>query len=334
MRRKQDTTPESTPTPVHSQEGIEASSEVLFDEPLAIDPTNQIDQQKDTPKLHISVESKKGHSPWQKIKIVGGLVIAGCVAAGAYEVWQALHGQDATHEYHADIEQKETKVYKDVALQLAQIESTFHLKQNTVLDRADGAFIDWNPVNYDTHIDTDITTEVQGAIVVERLEATRDDAAGTLSVVIDGELTTSTPAVDWQENELPIEIGGLDIGVGTGEINKATQSANELVQAAGGIAAACALRDESVQDLLGEGVVDFLASTSFSDGIDPQNITVTIVDIDEQSNAVYDAMIDEFDEAKSTISERYDGEENTFSVSSRNLTNCDKHTINIVSVEQ
>lgn len=300
---------------------------------LPVEPMPKVGEvQSVAPEVTIRLE-QPGRSLWQKVKLGGAVVLAGLGAWGAYAAWQMIAGQDETNQYHSDITLKETKVYKDVALQLATFESTFHLKQDTVLDRADDAFIDWNPINYDTHIDTDVTTEVQSGVRVGRLTATRDDASGTLAVVIDGEITTSTPAVDWNKNSLPIEIGGMDIGVGTGEINKATDSANELIQAAGGIASACALRTNSVQELFATGVVDFLTSTSFADGIDPENITVTITDLDEQADTVYDTMVDDFEATKSRIKERYHGKENSFSVTSKNLTNCDKHTIAIVDSE-
>lgn len=289
----------------------------------------QVDAQPNA-DIHVTIDQKQPGNLMKRVKaglVLGGLTLA---AWGGYQVWQMLHGQNAAHQYSTEVEQKETRVYKSVYLNLAEIESEFHIRQETTLDRADDAFIDWNPIDFNTLIDSDITTEVHSGIVVDRLEAARDNIAKTLTVVIDGELTTTTPAVDWDSNRLDVEMRRFSVGVGPGELNKARHSAEQLIQASGGIAAACALRDNDVQEVLGQSIEDFLASTSFSDGIEPENIQVTINEVDAIADKVYDQSLSEYRKTVAKIRKRYDGKSSTFKVKNRNLTNCDRHKITIV----
>jgi hypothetical protein len=296
---------------------------IVGEESLSVKPPN-VD-------INVSVDQKRPGRIMRGAKtvfIIGGLCAIGY---GGYRLWEMFHGQDATHGYAAEMSQKETKVFKRVYLNLAEFDSEFHLHQETTLDRSDDALIDWNPFDYNTEIDTDITTDVRAGLIVERLAATRDDTTKSMQVVIDGDLTTTTPAVDWDTNKIDVSLQRFSVGVGTGEINKARHSAEQLVQAAGGLAASCALRDNDVQDMLGQSVEDFLASTSFSDGIDPKNITVTINNLDRKADAVYGHMMGEYSSTLHKIKDRYDTSKgHQFKVKSRNLTNCDRQKITIV----
>ena len=262
-----------------------------------------------------------------RAKLAGRVMMAGLAVAGAAQVWDFITADGDVHSFESEILPKETMVFEDVSLNLARIESTFHIKQETKLDRGEDSLIDWNPTFFNTELDQDITTISSSGVTVERLEAELDPNSKTMNVVIDGGIRSTLPAIDWDENELKVEMTSKSIGIGSGELDKAKHSALQLIQRAGEISTACALRDNEVQDLFGEGVVRFLKSTSFADGVEPENITVTIRGLDESADEAYDEAIVRYDDTKDKISDRYNGKENTFTIKDSNLVNCDNHNI-------
>ncbi len=266
-------------------------------------------------------------------KLVGYGTAAALVAAGAMQVkdWVEGFSPDATHKTDLTVGAPETRVYQNVHVDLATMESKFPIELHTSLDRP-------GPFNCDTETrhtgregeDKKIVTTTDAGMVVDSLSVTKED--GRVRVVVDGDIHLSQTAVDYDENMLQVRgaSGSVDVCVGTGEVTDALNILNRAIQHAGGIASACALDSPVGRSAFEEGIVSFVSSTELVAGSDPGDIDVELPSYDRSADAVYGAQVKEFRESVSGAIDEYLSETAQHEqprINDQQLLDCSQHTI-------
>lgn len=287
------------------------------------------------PPVEVTVdvnESAKRFGGFGKVRAIGVAGIALFAGVGAHSIYERLFGSEPNQGYEATVEVIEKRVFENVELELLGVDSDIHIEQTTRLDRENdfGLFtVDLNPFSYDTHLDTEVTTSSEVGINISRLEAEVDAEGATMDVVVDGEITLDQPSIDWDEDSVDIELrDGNQLGVGTGEMNKARSAAMRLIQRAGEISNSCALKMNDIKELFIRGIVTHLKTMSFSDGIAPEDITVSMPNLDLSVDAIHGRSLEELDRTINDIREEsYPDSNNKFEVDTSQLTDCESHNI-------
>lgn len=261
------------------------------------------------------------------------MAAAGVLFAGAVQIkdWVDSFTPNAKHKTALTIGAPETKVYKNVHLDLATIQSAFPVSLRTSLDR-------FGPSNCDTETlhtgkkgeDPKIETTTDAGLVLDSISVTNEN--GIITAIAGGEIHLSKSFVDYDENTINVEgaSGGLDACIGTNEITQARHIIDVAVQHAGGIAAGCALESTVGRDAFTKGLADFVITTNLARGVDPSAITVEIPDYQESAQSIYGHQVAKFYDAVNGVVNSYlnqteDHDEPRLNFSQ--LIDCDQHDI-------
>lgn len=262
----------------------------------------------------------------------------GFVAAGLLTLATSLDMFDveSTHKASLEVAPPETKVYKDVRLNLARVESKFGLTLDTSLDRP-------GPSNCDTSTrhtgkkgeDPKIKTTVRAGVKLDQLKLIESTDKSSLEAVVIGSTVLNETSVDYAENKINVSgaSGVLDVCVGTGEVSSALNIVNTSIQHAGQIAAACALQGDSGREAFYGGVREFVRSTDLGGNYGVGDISVIIEKYEEDTKELHSDAVDTFQKKVGEAIDEYLAETDNHTVAERNtedLFDCDKHSIQFV----
>lgn len=263
------------------------------------------------PNRHIRSTKDRAPRPGRvrrTVKTIGYVAAAGVLAAGVLQIkdWVTGFNPKTQHKVELEVGAPRTKVYSDVHLDLAGIDSTFALTLKTSLDRP-------GPFNCDTETqhtgkkgqDPKITTHTDAGLVVDSLRVTRDGSR--VVATVEGDLRLGRSSVNYDQQMINVEgaSGGVDVCVGTHEITAARNIIDRTVQHAGGIAAACALEDEAGERAVRLGLAQFVANTDLANGTPAEAIDVEIPDYDRSAQAVYGEQVSSFELSVSGVIDNY-----------------------------
>lgn len=296
------------------------------------------------PSVNVVVEQQRPSKFMRRAKMVGIGALAATVGIAGIQVKQWIDGWrnpfngKSSHLVDLTIDAPETKVYENVYLNLAQMQSTFGLSLDTSLDRP-------GPFNCDTRTrhtgmkdeDDKITTTSNAGIIVDSLSVTRDGE--TVTAELSGNITLSETAVDYGENNINVKgaTGGVDICVGTNEITKARGIVDVAVQEAGRVATGCALQDDAGYEIFKRGVRNFVANTDLAKGLDEEQLAgmeVEIANFSASADAIYGASVKSFRQAVDQVVGEYLAETDDHAepnLNDRDLLNCAMHTISLAT---
>lgn len=296
------------------------------------------------PQIDIVVATERGGKFMRNVKRVGVVGLVGAVGIAGLQVkqwvedWRNPFGAPSEHKAELAVDAPQSEVFEDVYLNLATIESTFGVSLDTSLDRP-------GPFNCDTQTrhtgkkdeDDKITTSTHAGLEVDKLSVKREGDQVVAS--IEGDIVLTDPSVDYRRNSIAVEgmSGGVDVCIGTNEITWARNIVDTAVQGAGGVAASCAMQDESGEKVIKDGIRTFVASTDLADGLSEQEINdmdVVIDNYDTSSDAMYGKAVQAFrrdvgDVMQDYLDETKDGSHKKPEINDSDLLDCSKHKITI-----
>lgn len=290
------------------------------------DYTSQAPEQQETMNGKKLKEANRRPGRVRKsAKIFGALALAGGVATLGLKAKDLISdfSPHAEHKVELTVGSPESRVYQNVKLNLASIDSTFPVSLRTSLDR-------FGPVNCDTETDQKITTQTDAGMKVEKLEITKEK--GNLTVKMDGNLALSNSSVNYDTNLVDVKgANGMDICVGTHEITSARHILDVTIQHSGGIAAACALESPIGEGVLKNSIAAFAVTTSEGAGFDPKKVNVSLNNsYDQDARSIYGAQVAGFNHEVDKVISDYLGETTDHAEPQTNFTqlmDCSTHTI-------
>lgn len=297
-----------------------------------------------SPQIDIVVATERSGKFMRNVKRIGVVGLVGAVGIAGLQVkqwvedWRNPFGAPSEHKAELTVDAPKSEVYEDVYLNLATIESTFGVSLDTSLDRP-------GPFNCDTQTrhtgkkgeDDKITASTHAGLEIEKLSVEREGDRVVASV--GGDIVLTDPNVDYRKNSIDIEgmSGGVDVCIGTNEITWARNIVDIAVQGAGGVAASCAMQDDSGKKVFEDGIRSFVASTDLVDGLSEQGINdmeVVIDDYDKSADAMYGKVAQAFRRDVGGVMEEYlaetkDGSHKKPKINDSDLLDCSKHKITI-----
>lgn len=288
-------------------------------------------------QLEISVNQKKRGGIRRTVKTIGYVAAAGVIAAGALQIkdWVTGFNPKTSHKVELEVGAPRTKVYSDVHLDLAGIDSTFPLTLHTSLDRP-------GPFNCDTTTqhtgkkgqDPKITTHTDAGLVVDSLRVTQKN--NKVVATVEGDLRLGKSSVDYDSQTINVKgaSGGVDVCVGTHEVTAARNIIDRTVQHASGIAAACAVEDEAGERAIKLGLAQFVAKTELAGGKPAEAIEVDIPDYDRSAQAIYGEQVSAFESSVSGAIDDYLRETSDHAkpqINDSALLDCSQHYIRFES---
>lgn len=284
--------------------------------------------------VRVQVEQSRFRSVGKLFKKAGYVAIAGLVAAGGLYIKDLIEGfsPDSQHKAELAIGAPETKVYEDVYVNVARIDSKFPLTLKTSLDRP-------GPFNCDTvteHTgkegeDKKISTETQAGLIIDELSVTVDGSK--VEAVVNGDIHLTKSVVDYDANRINVQgaKGGVDVCVGTHEITAARHIVDVAVQHAGGVAAACALKDPAGESVFDEGLKKFVKTTLVKDNKEKE-ISVSVPEYSTSVDGIYGQQVGQFEHQVNKVLGDYldetDGHDPA-KLNESDLIDCSKHKITI-----
>ncbi|MCA9377276.1 hypothetical protein KC685_05160 [Candidatus Dojkabacteria bacterium] len=285
--------------------------------------------------LTINIEHKQPKTGFiKKAKRVGA---AALVVAGGYGAYNFVQGlmSDEEAQFSAEVEVDETRVYvyENTPIQLAEIESDISLDIEAGYDRTGPFGIDINPINNMYKLDQDgLTTSTNAEILVEQMRVEETD--DMVNVYLGGELGLSNASINWAEEDMEgADITWNSYSIGNDTKDKIDNDALEITQGSSGVAAACGLRDETVQESLTGGVANFLSIVNPNLVESGKPIKVFIDNLDEQADSIYAEEVDKLNEIVDGIRLRYDGENDVFVVDISQILDCSDQDIRLAEDE-
>ena len=251
-------------------------------------------------QLEISVNHKKPGGIRRTAKTIGYVAAAGLVVAGALQIkdWVTGFSPKTKHKVDLAVGAPQTRIYNDVHLDLAGIDSTFPLTLRTSLDRP-------GPFNCDTETlqtgkkgqSPKITTHTDAGLTIDGLEVKNQN--GTITATVNGDVRLSRSSVDYDKQTIDVKgaSGGVDVCVGTHEITAARNIVDRTVQHAGGIAAACALESPLGVTAFKNGIAEFVTNTDLANGKPAEDIQVELPDFEQSAKAVYGEQVADFEQS-------------------------------------
>lgn len=285
--------------------------------------------------VHVSVDHKHPGKFAKGAKTVACIGLVGLAVAGVLEVkdWVENFSFSSKHKVELAVGAPRTKVYKDVHLDLAGIDSTFAVSLHTSLDRP-------GPFNCDTDTmhtgkkdeDPKITTHTDAGLVLDSLTVTRDGDGKKVTAVAGGDIHLGRSSVDYDESTIKVHgaDGNVDVCIGTSEVTSARHIDDIAIQHAGAVAAACALEDKAGKKAFDQGLAEFVTKTDLAKGVDPEAISVEMPDFDKSSAATYGTTAKEFNSAVNGAIDEYLAQTSNHEepkINAAALLDCQKHDI-------
>lgn len=302
-----------------------------------VDQVASVDPQVKPADVVLNIEHKRPGRIMRVVKTVGCVAVAGVLVAGALQIkdWVSGFSAESKHELELSVGAPQTRMYNDVHLDLAGIDSTFPLTLKTSLDRP-------GPFNCDTETqhtgkkgqDPKITTHTDAGLIVDGLSVS--NRGGEVVATVEGDVRLSRSSVDYDEQSIDVRgaSGGVDVCVGTHEITAARNIVDRTIQHAGGIAAACALESPVGETAFKKGIAQFVAKTELAEGKPAEAITVEIPNYDRSAKAVYGEQVADFQTSVNGVIYSYLKETDDHAeprINDQALIDCSQHVIRFVS---
>ena len=268
----------------------------------------------------------RGPSRTKLALYAGGIVL---VASGAYAIYQGITSGGGNHmKGKAEVEETHVEVYPHPPIELAGIRSSISLELNASKDRV-GVIpgVDMIPFNQEfTLKQDDLETETTATLVPDsmRVEETPDKFIATF----DGIMDLSRANIDWTTQEF----SGVDmatwssVSFDTKFMGSVENDALEILQGSGEVAAACAVRDDEVKDVITAGVENFLRIVNPRfDG--NKKLEVRIEGLDSKTEGLYVDAVEGLQSIVNGIEDDYEGRADTFEIDISQILDCSKQDI-------
>ncbi|MCA9347840.1 hypothetical protein KC867_00345 [Candidatus Saccharibacteria bacterium] len=272
---------------------------------------------------HGSGNFKRGLMKYGAIGTLAALAIG-----GAYK-WIQGFNIEAGREAVVEAGSADSRIFEDVSLQLAGIESEFPLQVAVKLERK--LRPDCNmQINYTGKEDQEdkIMAYTTAGLIVDSIAVERIDDVAT--VTVKGDIDISSSEVDY--NRQIIKTDGKGWCTSMDEANAVRHIADVAIQNGGGVATACALRDELGKQIFEAGIRDFVMHTDMANDIDPDKLTIDLPDYQKGADAAYGQKVEQLSTNLDVavdlfVSQTKDEDHKVERINTADLVDCSKHTI-------